>query len=144
MAKIEYLHRLAGIDSSWLAKDELLLLEAVMLDSLCGELTQQYQAYFNHNKENNQEMANMINDHFVYLITHDLISSNEYTIEGIASYSNIPEEVITDIILGTNNNPSIEVSRKLIELHRLARPDLYKKIIHKIASHLLNTHSIAA
>jgi hypothetical protein len=144
MSQIEYIHQLAGIDSSQLEKDEILLLEAAMLDSLCNELSMRYQGTFNHIKEYHQEISTMINAHFIYFITHDLINSNDYTIEGIANYSDIPEEVIVDIIIGTNNNPSIEVSRKIIELHRLARPDLYKRILNKITSHLFTTHSLAA
>lgn len=144
MSQIEYIHQLAGIDSSQLESDEILLLEAAMLNGLCNELAMRYQDNFNYHKENLQEMTNMINKHFIYFITHDLINSNDYTIEGIANYSNIPEEVIVDIVIGTNNNPSIDVTRKIIELHRLARPDLYKRIINKIAGHLFASHSLAA
>lgn len=138
MPKIEYLYNLAGINPCQLSKDEILLLEAVLLNSVCNELSSQYQLNSNH-RENNQEKTSMKNDHFILLIIQDLINSNDYTISGIASYSNTPEEVIIDIILGHNTNPSIEVSRKIIELHRIARPNLYKQILNKITQHLFST-----
>ena len=69
----------------------------------------------------------MVHSNVINLILQDLLRSNDYTITGVATYSNVPEEVIYDIAIGNNNNPSLEVSRKIIELHRNARVDLYQK-----------------
>lgn len=73
----------------------------------------------------------------IYILVNDLIRSNDYTIQGIANYADLPEELIYDISIGNNDNPSIEASRKIIELHKSARPTLYKTMMKKIAEKYL-------
>ena len=136
MATVEYLCCMAGVDPKKLSKEENLLVEAALVSGLCDELVQIYQVTLLANskkcyeqKENEMTYGNIIN-----LILQDLIKSNDYTIAGVAAYSNLPEEVIYDIAIGNNNNPSLDVSRKIIELHKSARFDLYQKVMQKITS----------
>lgn len=74
----------------------------------------------------------MTHGNVIHLILQDLISTNDYTITGVATYSNVPEDVIYDIAIGNNNNPSLDVTRKIIELHRTARSELYRHVMEKI------------
>lgn len=139
MATMEYLCCAAGVDPKLLSKEENLLLEAALVSSLCDELAQIYQIKIPANLSKNfQENKNMMTyGNIINLILQDLIKSNDYTISGVASYSNVPEEVIYDIAIGSNNNPSLEVSRKIIELHKTARHDLYQKVMQKITSNYM-------
>jgi len=65
-------------------------------------------------------------------LLNDLISSNEYSIAAVASYTGYPEDVIYDLAGGINLNPTVTLSTKIIELHSISRPDFYKDIIKKI------------
>jgi hypothetical protein len=136
MATMEYLCSLAGINPCRLSKEENLLLEAILTCTFCDELTQFYQkmmpTYFI--KKHQEKDDKMVHSNVINLILQDLLRSNDYTITGVATYSNVPEEVIYDIAIGNNNNPSLEVSRKIIELHRNARVDLYQKVMQKITA----------
>lgn len=67
-------------------------------------------------------------------VIRDILSTEEYSLSGIASHTHIPEEVLSDIVSGMNPNPTFELSRKLFELHMTVRRDLYDKIVRKIIS----------
>ena len=76
----------------------------------------------------------MLEAYFVCLIIKDILSSEEYTLDGIARYTDTPEEVVEEILSERNKNPSARFLRRLIELHRSIRPSLYLMIMKKITS----------
>ena len=63
---------------------------------------------------------------------NDILLSEEYTLPGIACYTQMPEDVVNDIATGLNTNPSVKFIRRIIELHRIVRRDLYAQIMKKI------------
>lgn len=136
MSAMEYLCHMAGINPCHLSKEENLLLETILICALCDELSEMYQDRVANNfiKKYQEKDSMMVHGNVINLILQDLIKSNEYTITGVATYSNVPEDVIYDIAIGNNNNPSLEVSRKIVELHRVARADLYQRVMQKITS----------
>ncbi len=69
---------------------------------------------------------------FMQELIKDILATEEYTLSGIAEYSNIPEEVLYDVAAGVNDNPSFDISRKLFQLHMTLRPDIYKNILQKV------------
>ena len=80
----------------------------------------------------------MLEAKFIRLIIQTILSTDEYTLEGIANYTNTHEEVVHEIFCGQNPNPSAIFLRKLIELHRTVRRDLYQEITKKITSKYLS------
>lgn len=72
------------------------------------------------------------NRNIVALMLLDLIKSEDYTISGVASYANLPEDVVYDIATGAITNPTLEVSRKIIQLHVGARAEIYQRVMQKI------------
>jgi hypothetical protein len=74
----------------------------------------------------------MLEEQLARNIVSDIISSGEYASEGIAYYTQTHEDVIFEIYAGRNTNPSSILLRKIIELHRLVRPGLYKNIMKKV------------
>ena len=69
---------------------------------------------------------------FVKEIIYDILATDEYTIQGIALYTDIHEEVIQEILSGSNINPSGTLLQKLIKLHETVRKELYIDIFKKI------------
>jgi hypothetical protein len=136
MAAMEPLCHLAGLKSSRLTKEENLILEANLFTCVCEELKEifrkQYKDYF-HLLNFTRDMENaMLEKYFVRLIINDILSTKEYTLSGIARYTNTHEDVVEEILLERNTNPSALFLRRLIELHRSIRPTLYSAIMKKI------------
>lgn len=134
MAAMENLCRIVGINPNRLSKGENILMEMELFYRVCHELKNHY--YFDWYKYsqsmhfNEQMEGAMIDDNFVKCIVNDLLE--EYSLQGIASYTDLPEDVIYELASGQNSNPSLKCIRKIIELHRSTRPNLYQTIVRKI------------
>lgn len=136
MAATESFCSLAGIDTRHYSKKELILLEAELFICICRELKEifktQYRDYF-HLMKYTVEMENaMLDSDFIRYVMNDILSTEEYTLAGIAYYTQMPLDVIYEIAVGRNLNPSAAFLRKIIELHRSVKRDLYRKIIQKV------------
>lgn len=142
MSAMEPLCRLIGVNPTNLTKEENFLLEADLFSRICEDLKEvfreQHREYF-YLMKFTKEMENiMLEAKFVRLIVQTIISTDEYTIEGIAKYTDTHEDVVQEIYTGQNSNPSATFLRKLIELHRTVRRDLYQEITKKITSEYLS------
>lgn len=88
-------------------------------------------------QNNNQgEKIRMLNTSVIRGLVNDLLSDNEYSLEGLAVYTGYPEDAIFDLIAGINTNPTIGLSTKIIELHAIARRDFYDGLVKKILANL--------
>jgi len=74
----------------------------------------------------------MMEAKFARCVINDILSTEEYTLSGIACYTHTPEEVVYDVAIGVNTSPTAIFVRKIIELHRSIRRELYQEIIKKI------------
>lgn len=138
MSAIQPLFNLVSKNFNKLSKEEHVLLEAELFISICMELKEifreQHKEYF-HLIYFTMEMENtMLEANFLRLIIRDILASEEYTLEGIAHYTDTHEDVIQDIIRGCNANPSALLLQRIIELHRSIRRELYLAIIKKITN----------
>src|SRR6185312_11174509 len=125
-----------GIDLSSFSKKELILLEAYLLERICEELKEifrmQHQNFSRFIHFNTQMENEMLEGNFLCLVIKDILSTGEYTIEGIAEYTDIHCDVIHEVITGKNPNPSAAFLRKIIALHRSVRRYLYDGIIKNV------------
>lgn len=142
MPAMEPLCQILGINSSKLSKEENLILEAKLFTHVYEELKEiikaQYKDYFQLMKFNKDMENKMIETEFLRCVINDILSTEEYSLPGIACYTNMPEDVIQEVIIGNNNNPSFVLSRRIIELHRTVRPDVYRAIMKKIIENVEN------
>ncbi|MDX1901499.1 MAG: hypothetical protein SFW66_05785 [Gammaproteobacteria bacterium] len=131
---------LLNICSNGLSQKDLLLLEGVLYGLLCDALKDLFRSHhaswFHLLKLTLEEEAAMIDRSFLRLIIEDTVASDTYDLEGIARYTQSDREVIEDIVLGRNSQPSIELLQRLLDLHRDARPDLYAELRKKITAKL--------
>lgn len=141
MAAITPLSHLMRIDTLKLSKQELFILEAELFIRICEELKEifreQHKDYFRLMKLTKEAESSMLESSFVSLIVKDILSTQEYTLQGIANYTDFHEDVVVEIISGRNVCPSAKFLRRVIELHRSVREDIYKTIMKKIASEYL-------
>src|SRR5687768_12181162 len=137
MAAMELFCRILNVNPHRLSKHEHLILEAELFYHVCNELQnifrKQFKDFFRVLKYNTEMEDAMIESNFLRCLIQDILTSDSYTLEGIACYTHTHEDIIYDIITGQNKNPSLQLSRKIIELHRTIRPELYKEILEKLA-----------
>ena len=135
MSAMEPLSRLIGI-SLKLSKEENFILEAELFINLYEELyeyfRQQYKNYFVLLKYTKEQENSMLETNFVRFIIADILLSEEYTIEGIAYYTETSVEIIQELYIGGCISPTVKLARKMIEIHRTVRRDVYQKVIKKI------------
>ena len=146
MAALELLCHLVGINPAKLLKEESILLEAELFLRFCDELKEifrtEYKNYFHVMRFTIEKENTMLDNMFVRLVLIDILSTNEYSVNGIAHYIDVPEDVIHEVIDGRNTNPSAQLLRRTIALHRTVRRDLYRTITKKITSeHLLGAEN---
>jgi hypothetical protein len=142
MPAIERMSQSLGLNIKKLSRDEILIVEIELFARICEELReiykQKYADYFYLIKFDLEKVNTMFEENFIVDVIKDLLLSKEYSLEGIACYTQTPEEVICDIAAGCINSPSLHLSRRLISLHRNARPNLYREIMKKIIAEYID------
>ncbi len=137
MAATELLANLVGINSAQLSKEEVLIIEAELFTAVCEVLKEffrvQNQAYFKLMRFSIEKENAMLEANFVRLVIKDILATGEYSLSGVACYTDTHEDVIHEVIDGRNTNPSATLLRRCIDLHRTVRRELYQAIMKKIA-----------
>lgn len=137
MAALEPLYHLLEEPQKKLSKIEILLTEVILFLQLEPALNKKIQSTYDlskgHFHDNQHKESMMIENNFVRNMIEDILSTEEYSLDGIAFHLNIPEEVLSDILIGYNQSPSLSLARKIMELHKYVRRDLYHHLVKKIA-----------
>ncbi|MBA3661089.1 MAG: hypothetical protein H0W64_05155 [Gammaproteobacteria bacterium] len=115
---------------------EIFILEAEIFINICKEINlffkNEYKEYLYVMKTIPEKEESMLSHFHICLIINDILASTHYNLMGIAVYTNTPEEVITDIIIGCNTQPSAIFLQRIIDLHRTIRGELYQSIAARI------------
>lgn len=139
MSSPELLFCILGANPKFLSKEEKQILEADLLVNTCQELKEvfkeKYLNYSNLIKYDIESELHMLDFNYIRWAIRDILLTGEYTISGIAYYTETPEDIVYEIVIGCNLRPSAIFLQKVIELHREVKPDLYlairKKIVEK-------------
>lgn len=138
MSAPEPFRNLIRINAAKLSKEECILLEAELFVRICEELKEvfrkQHKDYFRFMKFSLNMENTMLESNFIRLIIKDIMSTGEYTLQGIACYTDTHEDIIHELAAGLNTKPLATCLWKTIELHRSVRPELYNAIVKKVAS----------
>lgn len=136
MAALEKLSHFVGIDSKKFTKQENCILEAELYIRVHQEIWHAYKA---RNKNSFYLILTIFGKedtimelYVIRSLINDLLKSEAYTLSGIAYYTQAPEEMIEDLYIGHKLSPAIVFIRKLIELHKLIKPDMYQNIRKKL------------
>lgn len=141
MSAVEPLCYLAGINLVGLTREEKFIVEMELFVRVCealkDEFKMRYKDYFRLLKCS-FEMENAIMEmKFLSCIINDILNTEEYTLSGIACYTQTPEDVVYELAIELNINPSAIFLRRIIELHRFVRRELYSAIMEKITAEYL-------
>lgn len=136
MPALEPLSHLLKIYTSTLSKEENLILETALFNCMYKELRNffslKHQEFFRLLKFTKEMEQEMLDENFInYLIT-DILLTEEYSLEGISHYTQIPKEVIYDLVISKNSNPSLLLTRKIMNLHYSVRKELYSNVMKKV------------
>ncbi|SRR5579883_420960 len=136
MSAMEPLYRIVGIFSNNLTKQERSILEIEIFVRICEELKKifksKYKDYFYLMKFNFEMENAMLDTNLLKYVINDILLTEEYSMEGLAYYTQTSVDVISDLIAGRNDTPSVYLFRKIIDIHRSVRKNLYEEIIKKI------------
>lgn len=136
MSATKLLCQTLGVNPGVLSKEENGILEADLFTRICEELKGifkiEYRDYFRVLKLNTEMENTMMEFNLARFVINDILSTEEYSLPGIAYYTYKPEDVIFEVATGKNTDPSSSLLRKIIELHRSVRPELYREIMKKI------------
>jgi hypothetical protein len=145
MAAVQPWCKLLGINPEKLRKHEYLILEAELFTLVCKEvkeyLRSQYKNYFFMMRFTKEMEDNMLETTFLSSIIKDILSTEEYNLTGIACYTNTHADILEEILIGRNTDPSALILQRTIELHRSVRRELYRNIVKKIYSEHINDRS---
>lgn len=134
MSAVIPLRCLMGSAAPKLSKYETILLEVELFARICDEL----KAFFMGSKIICLDIYRTAGEgvamevRLVKSIINDILSTGEYNLQGIACYTGTHEDIVEDIFTGMNNSPTAVFFRRLVDLHRTVRRELYEMIMQKI------------
>jgi hypothetical protein len=117
-----------------LSQAEKILLEIKLVTHFSNELFEVFKSRYLDYQKLIRPMEGKMCIQIMQEIVKDILSTDEYSLSGIANYTLIPEDVLTDIVSGINANPTFDISRKLFELHATVRRELYNQVMRKVAA----------
>ena len=104
MPATELLCQTMGINPHKLSNEENLIIEVELFTRICEELKEifkaQYKGYFRLMKCNTEMESVMMEAKFVRCVINDMLSTEEYTLPGIACYTQTPEEIVYEVAMG--------------------------------------------
>lgn len=121
-----------------LSKPESFFVEATFFlriyENFFETLKTQYKDYLKLIKNELGMEDEMVEANFLKFLVNDILSTNDYTLEGIANFIRTPIDAVLDVASGINNNPSLMLATKLIKLHSHVRKDLYGELMKRMIS----------
>ena len=151
MSKTDLVSNLLRERARKLSKVEKLVLEIILITRIHQESSrffgysyQQYERLVKSNhfevcveralKDKEEKVSNM---NLMQEIIKDVLATKAYTISGMATHTHIPMDILSDVASGMNANPSLELSKRIFELHMEVRREFYNEIMRKIVSDYL-------
>ena len=82
----------------------------------------------------------------IQVLLSEIIETGEYTLEGVATYTRIPLDIIVDVACGTANQLSITPWTRIVDLYMQVRPTVSKaffdKLVETMDKHNFNISSL--
>jgi|GEM_PF-698041 len=136
MASLSPLYELFNLQVSRMTKEERVKLDLYLLiqvhEYLREVLKRKNNILFSLKEKNHHHMEfDMFELEITRFLINDILATEDYTIEGIATYAYSHPDVIIDVAAG-RQMPSANLFRRILNLHILVRREQYKSIVMKI------------
>lgn len=131
-------YRYPTIEKS-LSKDERKLLKVFLVTRLqnffCNLYHKNFQFYLGKNFELTMECFEM-DRKIIEILIGEIVATGEYTLEGIATYTKMPLDIIVDTACGTSNQLSVTPWTRIVDLYMQVKPDISKTFHEKLVAAL--------
>jgi len=129
------LSSLFGIEPSRMSKTENIIIETYLLSKIHKHLINFFKSTHKNNfysiKLGYEMEYTMLESDISRLLISDILSTEEYTLQGIATYTNSHPDIIVDVAAG-RNIPTAPLYQRILDLHITVRRNLYDCIVKKI------------
>lgn len=124
-------HANAKISLKYSEKNERNFLKAILLNRIYRFFYDLFDRSIRPNKKNNNlSMESYVMDSkILQLLIQGIVESGEYTLEGIAFYTNIPFDVIYDAACGISYHLSVTAWAKVVDLYLQVKPEV-AQVLH--------------
>ncbi|OGT36243.1 MAG: hypothetical protein A3F11_06800 [Gammaproteobacteria bacterium RIFCSPHIGHO2_12_FULL_37_14] len=113
-------------------KNERKILKAFLLGRLHRLFCELLQNKMQCNQNNSSMECYAMDSKIIQLLIQGIVETGEYTLEGIAFYTRIPFDVIYDAACGINNQFSITLWARVVDLYTQVKPDVAQVLIDKL------------
>lgn len=112
--------------------NEKKILKGILLGHLhqifCGLFKNELQL----NKNNSLLESYAMDSKITQLIIQGIVETGEYTLEGIAYHTHIPTDVIYEAACGINNQSSITLWARIVDIYMQVKPDIAQMLIVRL------------
>ena len=113
------------ISLKYSVKNERNFFKAIILSQIHRFLYDLFDRSILTNKKNNSSMESYVMDSkILQLLLQGIVETGEYTLEGIAFYTNIPFDVIYDAACGISYHLSVTAWAKVVDLYLQVKPEI--------------------
>lgn len=118
-------------------KSERQLLKAILLNKTHQFLAECFASHLKLELKNHSSMESYLMDNkILQLLIQGIVDSEQYTLEGIAFYTNIPFDVIYDAACGISNHLSITTWTKIVNLYLQVKPEVAQLLSERLKTFL--------
>lgn len=114
------------------AKSERKMLKAILLGQLHQLLSGLFRNKIQFDQNNSSMECYAMDSKIIQLLIQSIVETGEYSLEGIALYTQIPLDVIYDAACGVNNQLSITPWARVVDLFMQVKPDVTQILIDKL------------
>lgn len=130
MPTMDMLSFVLNLDTEKLGKEGREVLESLTFSFFYEQIT----IYFisKSNQESRRKCNSLSDAKLTALIIKDILECKTYTLEGIANYARLPINIVTELTTGKKRSIAQSTMKKIISLHGLTRPELYRIFFEKL------------
>lgn len=121
-----------GFTLKFSAKNERKILKAFLLERFHQLFCELFYKTIQPDQNNSSMECYTMDSKIIQLLIHGIVETGEYTLEGIAYYTQIPFDVIYDAACGINNQFSITPWMRIIALYIQVKPDIAQMLFDKL------------
>lgn len=115
-------------------KNERKLLKVFLVSCLYKLFCDLYHAKFKNDLGKRSETTECyaMDSKIIEILILEIVETGEYTLEGIATYTRIPLDIIVDAACGISNKLSITPWARIVDLYMQVKPEVSKIFLEKI------------
>ena len=129
------------ISIKYSVKNERNFLKAILLSRIHQFFYDQFDRCIQTIKKNNFSMESYVMDSkILQLIIRGIVDTGEYSLEGIAFYTNIPFDVIYDAACGISYHLSVTAWAKVVDLYLQVKPEVAQVLYGRLQDMVEKKH----